>query len=198
MLKLYKHISCLTCILLSLLAQGQDLPTLGTAPEIQRGSLPDGIQYYLVTQPQQKGHADFALVQRGRRDAAQARGMLRALPHFGDRAPYRFLADHGIGVPGNDLGVSTKRARQITGADYAYYDIILCMDHNNLRNLRRVVGEDTEGKVRLLLDYAGRPGAEVADPWYTGDFEATWNDVLAGCRGLLEDLRAESTGACTC
>ena len=72
MLKLYKHISCLTCILLSLLAQGQDLPTLGTAPEIQRGSLPDGIQYYLVTQPEQKGHADFALVQRGRRDAAQA------------------------------------------------------------------------------------------------------------------------------
>lgn len=97
MLKMYKHISCLTCILLSLLAQGQELPTLGTAPEIQRGSLPDGIQYYLVTQPDQKGHADFALVQRGRRDAAQTRALLRELPHFGDRAPYRFLADHGIG-----------------------------------------------------------------------------------------------------
>ena len=107
MLKLYKHISCLTCFLLSLLAQGQDLPTLGTAPEIQRGSLPDGIQYYLVTQPEQKGHADFALVQRGRRDAAQARGMLRALPHFGDRAPYRFLADHGIGYHGRAVSGKT-------------------------------------------------------------------------------------------
>ena len=97
MRKFFQHISCLTCIFLSLLAQGQELPSLGTAPEIQRGSLPDGIQYYLVTHPQQQGYADFALVQRGRRDAAQARELLRELPHFGARAPYRFLADHGIG-----------------------------------------------------------------------------------------------------
>ena len=77
--------------------QGQELPSLGTAPEIKRGSLPDGIQFYLVTNPGQKGSADFALVQRGRRDAAEARALLRELPHFGRRAPYRFLADHGIG-----------------------------------------------------------------------------------------------------
>lgn len=122
MLKLYKHISCLTCILLSLLAQGQDLPTLGTASEIQRGSLPDGIQYYLVTQPQQKGHADFALVQRGRRDAAQARGMLRALPHFGDRAPYRFLADHGIGYGEEGFISLPADAAVFTFRDVPTYD----------------------------------------------------------------------------
>ena len=76
---------------------GQELPSLGTAPEIKRGSLPDGIQFYLVTNPDKKGYADFALVQRGRRNAAQTRDLLRELPHFGKRAPYRFLAEHGIG-----------------------------------------------------------------------------------------------------
>ena len=98
MRKLSKHISCLIGILLSvIMMQGQELPSLGTAKEITRGSLPDGIQFFLVTNPGQKGVADFALVQRGRRDAAQIRGLLRELPHFGRRAPYRFLADHGIG-----------------------------------------------------------------------------------------------------
>ena len=97
MRKLSKHISCLICIFSSLIALGQELPTLGTAPEVRRGSLPNGIQFYLVTHPEQKGFADFALVQRGRRDAAQARDLLRELPHFGARAPYRFLAGHGIG-----------------------------------------------------------------------------------------------------
>ena len=98
MRKFIKHISCLTLILAScIMMHGQELPSLGTAPEIKRGSLPDGIQFYLVTNPDRKGHADFALVQRGRRDAAEARGLLRELPHFGRRAPYRFLAEHGIG-----------------------------------------------------------------------------------------------------
>lgn len=67
------------------------------APEIKRGNLPDGIQFYLVTNPEQKGFADFALVQRGRRDADEARSLLGKLPHFGERPPYRFLAEHGIG-----------------------------------------------------------------------------------------------------
>ena len=80
---------------------GQDLPTLGTAPEIKRGSLPDGIRYYLVTNPARKGFADFALVQRDRQDVGQAREMLDELPHFGTRRPYRFLADNGIGYSGD-------------------------------------------------------------------------------------------------
>ena len=61
------------------------------------------------------------------------------------------------------------------------------MDAANLRNMRRCFGGDPAGKLRLLMDYTDRPG-EVADPWYTGDFEAAWQDVLAGCRGLLAAL----------
>ena len=63
------------------------------------------------------------------------------------------------------------------------------MDQANLRNMRRICGGDPDGKLHLLLEYAGRPGQEVADPWYTGDFEATWRDVLAGCQGLLEEIQ---------
>ena len=97
MRKFFKHISCLFFLLSSLMMHGQGLPSLGTAPEIQRGSLPDGIQFYLVTNPDRKGYADFALVQRGRRELSQARKLLRELPHFGKRVPYRFLAENGIG-----------------------------------------------------------------------------------------------------
>ena len=89
----------------------------------------------------------------------------------------RKLAEHGISCDG-------KTARQITREDYLYYDVIVAMDRNNLRNLRRLLGEDTEHKIHLLMDYTDRPG-DVADPWYTGDFEATWQDVLEGCQGLL-------------
>ena len=64
------------------------------------------------------------------------------------------------------------------------------MDSANLRNMHRICGGDPDGKLRLLMDYTDRPG-EVADPWYTGDFEATWRDVLEGCQGLLRQLRQE-------
>ena len=94
----------------------------------------------------------------------------------------RKLAEHGITCAG-------KRARQMTRADYETFDYIIVMDRNNLRNLRRMIGEDTDGKVSLLLAHAGRSG-DVADPWYTGDFGATWEDVTAGCRGLLKELTA--------
>lgn len=102
----------------------------------------------------------------------------------------RKLAEHGIGTPDNELGVKGKRARQITETDYDYYDLIIVMDHNNLRNMRRMFGTrvDTDGKVHLMLEYAGIPNEEVADPWYTGDFDATWNDVTKGCGGLLKEL----------
>ena len=64
---------------------------------------------------------------------------------------------------------------------------IIAMDHNNLRNLHRMLGDDTQHKISLLMDYTSRPG-DVADPWYTGDFEATWQDVLEGCTCLLNEL----------
>jgi len=91
----------------------------------------------------------------------------------------RKLAEHGIGCAG-------KTARQLRREDYGRFDLIIGMDAGNLRSIRRICGGDPEGKVRLLLDWAGRPGREVADPWYTGDFEAAWRDIEAGCRGLLE------------
>ena len=93
----------------------------------------------------------------------------------------RKLAEHGISCAG-------KTARQLTQADYDEYDLLIGMDQANLRNIRRICGGDPEGKIHLLLEYADRPGQEVADPWYTGDFKATWQDVLAGCQGLLASL----------
>ena len=93
----------------------------------------------------------------------------------------RKLAEHGIGCAGH-------AARQIPARDYQDYDLLIAMDSANLRNLRRFYGGDPAGKIHMLLEYAGRPGEEVADPWYTGDFQATWEDVSAGCAGLLEQL----------
>ncbi len=95
----------------------------------------------------------------------------------------RKLADHGIGCAG-------KTARQLQPTDYAAFDLLIGMDHANLRNMRRLFGGDPAGKLHLLLDYTCRPG-EVADPWYTGNFEATWQDVLLGCQGLLTSLQAQ-------
>ena len=95
----------------------------------------------------------------------------------------RKLAEQGIACAG-------KTARQIGKADYDRYDYIIGMDHSNLRNMQRAFGGDPAGKLSLLLDYTSRPG-QVADPWYTGDFDATWQDVSEGCRGLLDKLRRE-------
>ncbi len=90
----------------------------------------------------------------------------------------RKLAEHGISCAG-------KTARQLTKADYARNDLLIGMDRANIRNMNRICGGDPDGKIKLLLDYTDRPG-DVADPWYTGDFDATWRDVLDGCQGLLK------------
>ena len=95
----------------------------------------------------------------------------------------RKLAEHGISCAGH-------AARQMTRRDYEHFDRILGMDHANIRNIQRIAGGDPDGKIALLLDHAGRPGQEVADPWYTGDFDAAWEDILAGCEGLLAELAA--------
>lgn len=94
----------------------------------------------------------------------------------------RKLQEHGIACGGH-------AARQITARDYDEYDYLIGMDSANLRNMHRLFGGDPAGKCSLLLTHAGRSG-DVADPWYTGDFEATWQDVQAGCRGLLGELSA--------
>ncbi len=92
----------------------------------------------------------------------------------------RKLKEHGISCEG-------KTARQMTKADYTYYDYIIAMDRFNLRNMTRFVGNDPDNKVSLLMDFTSHPG-DVADPWYTGDFDTTWNDVYEGCVGILNRL----------
>lgn len=95
----------------------------------------------------------------------------------------RKLAEHGISCAG-------KTARQLTRRDYDHYDLLIGMDSWNLRNMQRMCGGDPEGKISLLLDFTSHP-RDVADPWYTDDFEATWRDCLEGCRAVLDYLRSE-------
>ena len=95
----------------------------------------------------------------------------------------RELAKHGISCEG-------KRAVQITKADYGKYDYILGMEERNIRNILRSVGKDPEHKVKLLLDYSDHP-RDIADPWYTGNFESTYRDVVEGCEGFLLYLERE-------
>lgn len=90
------------------------------------------------------------------------------------------LSEHGISCAG-------KTARQMTAFDYSHFDYIVAMDRFNLRNMRRFTGDDTAKKVSLLMDFTSRPG-EVADPWYTGDFDETWDDIYEGCSGLLRHI----------
>jgi len=92
----------------------------------------------------------------------------------------RKLQEHGIDCSG-------KYARQLRREDYSRWDLLIGMDEANYRNMLRLFGGDPEGKVSLLLQHTGRSG-EVADPWYTRDFEATWRDVREGCEGLLREL----------
>ena len=91
----------------------------------------------------------------------------------------RCLSQHGVPFD------NAKRARQVTRADYDRFDRLICMDSSNLRLLRRVIPSDPEGKIHLLMSYTG-VGRDVADPWYTGDFETSFQDILEGCEAMLD------------
>lgn len=91
----------------------------------------------------------------------------------------RCLTQHGIPF---DNG---KRARQVTREDYDKFDLLICMDESNVRRLRRIVGDDPDGKIHLMMGYTG-DFRDVADPWYTGDFETTFQDVLAASEAFLK------------
>lgn len=97
----------------------------------------------------------------------------------------RKLAANGISCQG-------KTARQMTKYDYSYYDYIVAMDDNNLRNMTRFVGNDLDNKVTKLLEHTSRGGGNVADPWYTGNFDITWDDIYDGCMGLLKEIEGEA------
>ena len=87
-----------------------------------------------------------------------------------------------VGIP-----YTKRRARQVTKNDYDEYDYLVIMDQNNFRNLNRIIGSDPENKVFKLLDFAGK-NRDIADPWYTGNFDETYEDVVEGCQALLEYL----------
>ena len=90
----------------------------------------------------------------------------------------RILAAHG-------MGDKNKRARQMTMADYEYYDYLIPMEQYNIRNMHRITGGDPEGKIRLLMQFAGR-NEDIEDPWYSGDFEGVFDQISEGCAALLK------------
>ncbi len=95
----------------------------------------------------------------------------------------KILKEHGISTDG-------KYAIQLTKQDYENYDLIIPMDSMNIRNIRRIISEDKFNKIKKLLDFA--EGGDIADPWYTGNFEDTYRDVVAGCKGLLQYLKKQN------
>ncbi len=90
------------------------------------------------------------------------------------------LRKHGISCEG-------KRAVQVKKSDYENYDYLICMDENNMRNIKRIIASDPEGKIVKLLGFTGE-NRNVADPWYSGDFETCYSDIYNGCKALLEKL----------
>lgn len=100
--------------------------------------------------------------------------------HHGTR---KKLAQYGISTEG-------KRATQLKKSDYDKYDYILGMDSWNMRNMRHMLPEDKDNKIHLLLDFSANP-RDIADPWYTGDFETTYDDILEGCTSLLDKILKE-------
>jgi protein-tyrosine phosphatase len=92
----------------------------------------------------------------------------------------RKLAEHGISCQG-------KSARQMRDSDYDRFDLLVGMDTWNIRNMQRICGGDPDGKIVKLMDFTRRPG-DVADPWYSDDFETTWRDVLEGCQGIMDSF----------
>ena len=109
--------------------------------------------------------------------AATSREELGNDIHPGTKAKLREM-----GIP-----FSSRRARQITEKDYEYYDLLIGMDGRNMINLRRFYGGDPKGKFSMLLDYTDRP-RDISDPWYTGNFDATYEDVKEGCEALIKKI----------
>ena len=100
------------------------------------------------------------------------------------------LRKHNIGNT-SYTDFSKKRARQVTKQNYTYYDYLLCADQANIRNTLAITGADIDNKVKLLLDFSHektKHGKSIADPWYTGNFKNTYEDIVSGCVGLLDAI----------
>ncbi len=98
--------------------------------------------------------------------------------HYGTKEKLRY----------EKIPFTKRRARKVTVSDYNDFDYLICMDSNNVRNLLRIIGEDSQKKVSLLLDFSGE-GNSIADPWYTGDFNTTYNDIVRGCNAFLKKMQ---------
>ena len=109
--------------------------------------------------------------------AATSREEIGCPPHYGTVNKLR-----QVGIP-----VVPHRARQMTKMDYEYYDYLIGMDSANIRNMNRIVGNDADGKIYKLPSFAGK-GSDIADPWYTGNFDETYRDVVEGCEAFLQYL----------
>lgn len=109
--------------------------------------------------------------------AATSREEIGCSPHYGTVNKLR-----QVGIP-----VIPHRARQMTKADYEYFDYLIGMDTANIRNMNRIAGSDTDGKIYKLPSFAGK-GNDIADPWYTGNFDETYRDVVEGCEAFLKYL----------
>lgn len=137
---------------------------------ICRSTLAESLFTHMV---KEKGIEDMFYIN----SAATSREEIGNGPHYGTVKKLREM-----GVP-----VVPHRAVQMTKQDYEAYDYLIGMDTANIRNMNRIAGGDPDGKIYKMLSFAGS-GRDVADPWYTGDFDATYEDVLVGCEGFLEYL----------
>lgn len=117
--------------------------------------------------------------------AATSREEIGNTPHYGTVGKLR-----AVGIP-----LVPHRAVQMTKADYKEYDYLIGMDQMNIRNMMRILGDDTEHKVFRLLDFGSSP-RDIADPWYTGNFDVTYADIVEGCEALLAYLKKEHKITC--
>ena len=130
-------------------------------------------QYVFEDMVRRRGLADSFEID----SAATSREEIGNGVHSGTR---RKLAE--VGIP-----CGNHRARQVTKRDYEHFDYLIIMDENNRRNLMRIIGSDYEHKVYKLLDFSSNP-RDIADPWYTGNFDITYDDIVEGCEALLENI----------
>mgnify|MGYP005807683823 CR=1 FL=1 len=130
-------------------------------------------EFLLKSMVQEKGISDQFCIA----SAATSTEEIGNPVHYGTR---KKLSEYGISCKG-------KYAVQMTRADYDRYDYLIGMDQWNIRNMQRIVGKDEKGKIRRLLDFTDHP-RDIADPWYTGNFDITYEDIREGCEALLRYL----------
>lgn len=137
---------------------------------ICRSTMAESVMTYLVKQRSLEHQFRIA-------SAATSREEIGNGPHYGTVSKLR-----SVGIP-----VIPHRAVQMTKEDYRIYDYLIGMDDANIRNMTRIAGGDPEDKIHKLLEYAGS-GRAIADPWYTGNFDVTYEDIMEGCQAFLDSF----------